>query len=568
MSRVCQAVVLFMLLSSALSFADTADAEALRRPEWPSLQAQLAADRVTPGSALEQLVAENQELGLLRPEEAEDKLPIPVWLRVLWRKSHPDMVYNPADPTGGYPFLLKEIHEWMRSHPDLEPGKREPDVLPIQTLSTVGIGVPHPNLRISGRAPNPRSESDIQVFEPDPQRIVAASNNIEGSGRQAQYWSADGGETWGETTLELIEDDLLHSDPTVGWTSDGTAWSSTIGIHRSFGDLRLRLFKSTDGGATWTFDSTFSGDQTDADKQMVEIDTWPGSPFRDSIHAIWHNGEPVYMNSRRNGTWGSPRKVSGPETTGTGIGADVETNAAGHVFGLWPDTGSRRIYLVKSTNGGASWSKPSVVARTHGSFDIGIPAQNERRALIYVAAGAWKPAHPAGEDLVYAAWTDLSGSRNCRSPAAEPEFFISSTCKTRIWFTRSTDGGATWKPKRMIHHPDSRLDQFNPALVVDAATGYLALVYYQTGEGFPGRKRTHLWYQASYDRGLTWTKPLRVTTARSNETIDGADDSNQYGDYNGITGYAGTFFPSWTDRRKGRTEEIWTAPVVDAGPKD
>lgn len=510
-------------------------------------------------TALERLIAANQDFELLQPSEGEyqmdDRLPIPPWLRVLWRRSH---------PSGPYPFVLKEVHEWMLSHPELVPGEREPDVQPFDVLPVIGASVPFPNVRISGPAPNPRSESDIQVFELDPRRIVAASNNIDGSGRQAQYWSADGGATWGQTTLELIGGDVLNSDPTVGWTSDGTAWSSTIGIDSTFGALRLRLFKSADGGATWTFDSVISGDQEGADKQMVEIDTWAGSPFRDSLYAIWHDGAPVFMNRRRrDGSWGVPKQVSGLETTSTGIGADVETNAAGHVFGFWPDIGSRRIYMVKSTDGGESWSQPSPVAATFGAFDIGIPAQLERRVLIYVAAGAWKAP---GRDLVYAAWTDLSGGPNCHSPGTEPGQLFRSTCKTRIWFTRSTDGGATWKTKRKLHHPDERLDQFNPALVVDPATGHLALIYYQTGEGFPGRKRTHLWYQSSYDHGATWTKPVRVTTARSDEAASAADDSNQYGDYNGITGYAGIFFPAWTDRRKGRREEIWTAPVVDEGP--
>jgi hypothetical protein len=541
-------------LLAVLAFAFFPVVNAAGAQSWPTLQKQLETDRVAPGSALERLIAANQEFDLLRSEELDDKLPVPPWLRVLWRKSH---------PAGGYPLLLKEIHEWMVSHPDLGRGEREPDILPFTVTVFPNL---LPNLRISGPAPNPRSETDIQVFELDPRRIVAASNNIEGSGRQAQYWSADGGASWGQTTLELIGGDVLNSDPTVGWTSDGTAWSSTIGIAEGFGELRLRLFKSTDGGATWAFDSVISGSQDETDKQMVEIDTWAGSPFRDSLYAIWHNGAPVYVNHRRaDGSWGTPRQVSGPETVGTGIGADIETNSAGHVFGFWPDTGSRRIYVVKSTDGGESWSQPSLVAGTYGEFDIGIPAQSERRALIYVAAGAWRAA---GKDLVYAAWTDLTGGPNCRSPGGEPWQSPRSSCKTRIWFARSLDGGATWRPKRMVHHPDGRLDQFNPALVVDPATGYLALIYYQTGEGHPGRKRTHLWYQASYDQGKTWTAPFRVTTARSSESNAEADFENQYGDYNGITGYAGTFFPAWTDRRGKKREEIWTAPLIDPGPPE
>ena len=37
---------------------------------------------------------------------------------------------------------------------------------------------------------------------------------------------------------------------------------------------------------------------------------------------------------------------------------------------------------------------------------------------------------------------------------------------------------------------------------------------------------------------------------------------NQYGDYNGMSGHAGTFFPSWTDRRNPGKEQVWTAPLT------
>src|SRR5688572_31862532 len=41
----------------------------------------------------------------------------------------------------------------------------------------------------------------------------------------------------------------------------------------------------------------------------------------------------AYMNRRTSSGWGTPIKVSGTETTGTSIGADVKTNSAGDVFG-------------------------------------------------------------------------------------------------------------------------------------------------------------------------------------------------------------------------------------------
>src|SRR5438876_112729 len=86
---------------------------------WPTVEEQLADAGAIPGSALERLIRENQELDMLRPEEAEDRLSLPPWLRVYWRKQHPDADYS--GPSGGYPLLLEELGEWMIRHQDLAP---------------------------------------------------------------------------------------------------------------------------------------------------------------------------------------------------------------------------------------------------------------------------------------------------------------------------------------------------------------------------------------------------------------------------------------------------------------
>jgi hypothetical protein len=145
-------------------------------PAWPSTAKQLAEDRIPPGSALEKLILENQDFSKLRKEETLDKIRIPYWLRVHWRKHHPEFVYSSTDPTGGYPFVLKEVYEWMLAHPDLRTGPREADILPGKA-ATVGT-----NVRVSGAQPNPRSESDIRINFLNPNLVIAASNNIGGSG--------------------------------------------------------------------------------------------------------------------------------------------------------------------------------------------------------------------------------------------------------------------------------------------------------------------------------------------------------------------------------------------------
>lgn len=216
-------------------FTTTATAQ---NSPWPTLAEQLAKGKVQPGSALEQLIKDNQDFGMLRLDEAGDKRGLPPWIRVWWRKAHPELVYSSADPTGGYPLVLKEIVEWMEHHQDLKPAAAEPPVPPPSNNPNSPEATITGEQRISGAQTTPRSESDIRVNYFDTMKILSGSNAIVSSGHQAIFYSTDGGTNWGQTSLPFTASDGFHSDPTVDWTSDGRGWSSTLGIQG--GTLRLR----------------------------------------------------------------------------------------------------------------------------------------------------------------------------------------------------------------------------------------------------------------------------------------------------------------------------------------
>jgi hypothetical protein len=86
---------------------------------WPSLEEQFRASNVKHGSRLEQLIKDNQDFDMLFPSEATDRLRLPPWLRIWWRKHHPDDTYLPNDPTGGYPLALRDLYVWMLHNQDL-----------------------------------------------------------------------------------------------------------------------------------------------------------------------------------------------------------------------------------------------------------------------------------------------------------------------------------------------------------------------------------------------------------------------------------------------------------------
>lgn len=85
-------------------------------PKWPSVHKQLEDARAPEGSRLEQVIRQNQEVELLHPSEASDGLPFPPWLRIKWRKAHPED-YPPGEQVA-YPLMLERVREWLIHNPD------------------------------------------------------------------------------------------------------------------------------------------------------------------------------------------------------------------------------------------------------------------------------------------------------------------------------------------------------------------------------------------------------------------------------------------------------------------
>jgi hypothetical protein len=417
------------------------------------------------------------------------------------------------------------------------------------------------NLRLTGAQTDPREESDIRVNTNNLNQIICASTKL--GGAQPMSYSIDGGVTWSQASLTEVTGDARQGDPTIDWTSDGTAWTVTIGIDTA-SDLVCRTFKSVDQGATWSFDSTVATTQTAMDRQALWIDHGAASPHKDNMYLIWHNGAPCFVSVRAGpgGAWSAPLQISGAETTGTAIGSDIKTNAKGEVFAFWPDTVSQNLFVAKSIDGGGSFAKPVSIAVTNTGGFINVPAQNGRSCLIYLSGGAFlTPTN----SYVYAIWHDLAGGAGCNSAANAPGGSVTSTCKTRIFFSRSTDGGVTWSTPVKINDQPTQAgqnpnDQFFARLAVDQVSGVLVVVYYDTIND-PGRLKTNLWMQASTDHGATWSGAAQVANAQTDETVAGAQANFQYGDYIGLTGHEGNFFACWTDRRSGGVEEIWGAPI-------
>jgi hypothetical protein len=282
------------------------------------------------------------------------------------------------------------------------------------------------------------------------------------------------------------------------------------------------------------------------------------------MYALWWSATDgaTYLARRAgpSGTWQAPQQVSGSETNGGSDGGDIRTNTFGDVFAFWPSEGNQKLFLAKSTDGGVTFTalgpSPVLIATTNGSFLTKIPAEGGRGALIYISGGAYRTA---SKDMVYALWMDLAGGSGCNAPGNAPGSNTASLCKTRIFFSRSHDGGAHWDTPIKINDQSTLNDQFFPRLAVDETNGNLAVIYYDTAAD-SNRVKTDVWMQSSIDDGTTWRAAVKITSSQTDETSAGASGAH-YGDYIGLTGYDGQYFACWTDRRSGGVEEIWGAPI-------
>src|SRR5215213_7587281 len=153
----------------------------------PGAEEQIAAAQIDPNSPLAQLIRENQDVEQLHPAEvaemaaaepppgmAPTEIEVPPWMRVYWRKQHPESDYSAEDPTHGLPKALEQLAAWMLTHPTLE---SEPPPLPMAAAPSLQLEPPPAraapraageeavaitpvvglNLRISGAQTTPRS---------------------------------------------------------------------------------------------------------------------------------------------------------------------------------------------------------------------------------------------------------------------------------------------------------------------------------------------------------------------------------------------------------------------------
>ncbi len=287
--------------------------------------------------------------------------------------------------------------------------------LPIDAASSTPIRV-GPNIDISN-LPRAQFEPAIAINPNNPSEIVAASGDrsefvprINGSLARA-YFSSDGGATWDSAALPrppplLGSDWIAQGDPGVAWDTRGNVYFSQIVFFRVSGPqvlvvkgAEIGVDKSSDGGRTWTptyFDFQ-NGESESPDKPLIAIDTNAASPFRDTIYVAWDipfgpPGMAVSRSTDGGATFSAPFSPTGVPPVGGTLGkpSDPEpfVGPDGTLYVAWQDVFAGRIAVASSPDRGLTFGSVATVGPAPTTFNVAIPAENSRLALIYPECGA------------------------------------------------------------------------------------------------------------------------------------------------------------------------------------
>ena len=446
------------------------------------------------------------------------------------------------------------------------------------TSSSASVG---PNVDISNEC-GPQSETYITVNTSKTKSLAGGSNEIFRLPMRA-YASFDGGSSWAGTDAPLPPAKGANgidfgSDPSLVFDTQGNLFYSYIVVFFGGGNgingTEMAVAKSTDGGRSFpgaTFFSFSSGSDHFNDKPMITADRNPRSPFRDNIYVAWDaasggstGGGIRVARSLDHGASFTVTRADDPSGPGRSIGAVPFVGPNGELYVAWNDYAANAIMLNRSFDGGATWGTPVVVSTKTLPFDIAIPAISFRGALLYPACDTDRSGGKQNGRL-YCTWMDLT-------PGGVTDIFASF----------SDDNGATWAPRQTVTDPVGfAVDRFYPWLSVDPTNGDVNISFYDTRNDITGaRYMTDVYFTQSTDGGATWRQPnTRVSSASSNEhdcngviPCSAINYGNQYGDYTGLVSYNGVSHPIWTDSRNNQQpstgcrtkelmEEVFTAGV-------
>jgi hypothetical protein len=152
------------------------------------------------------------------------------------------------------------------------------------------------------------------------------------------------------------------------------------------------------------------------------------------------------------------------------------------------------LLASKSTDGGLTWSRPVEVIR-----DLDANVFNDKQTIT---------ADPHDANFVYAVWDRLVFPASERASVIAG--FVTSAFRGPAWFARSTSGGESWEPARLIYDPGQENQTIGNQIVVlpdGDLVDVFDLIHAASNKG--KLRGLNVALIRSEDRGLTWGPKAR-----------------------------------------------------------
>jgi hypothetical protein len=431
--------------------------------------------------------------------------------------------------------------------------------------------------------PDAEVEPYVAADPSNPSHLVASFQqdrwNDGGANGLINVVSQDGGLTWtlaaSQPAFSICEGATPGSagylnrstDPWTSFSSDGKIVYS---ISDSFnangpgfgGASSIIISRSTDGGVNWQAPVTaiYTASTTALnDKESVTADSLDPN----AAYAVWdrlvspslnanpsafnHSPAfrgPAFFSKTTDGgqTWSQGRVVFDPGEKNQTIGNQIVVPSVGPAKGVLIDgfdlitnkggkghnqRSTNSVAVIRSTNGGASWSAPIIVAPEQVA-PVSIAGHPVRSSDILPEFAVGPEGH------LYAVWQDAR---------------FSPTGTSKIAFSTSTDGGLTWSTPIRADQSVGDTPAFVPSIHA-SSDGTVGLSYYDlepATSANPGLTNASIAHcHSSCANAASWAangEALLSTTGPFDYTT--APDAGGYflGDYEGLTASNTTFDP-------------------------
>jgi len=411
-----------------------------------------------------------------------------------------------------------------------------PSVLAIPPVPVPpgSIKVPSPDIRVTN-SPQGQNEVTVTINPVNPLNIVMGANDLrawDGSG--SDYWCGvyttfNAGATWNMGLMPhtgALAWDYAAGDPSAAFDLNGNVYFTCLGFVRTnpISNNTISVTKSTDGGLTWGTPVAIVNAATTPpfhDKPYMAVDVSTASPYKNNVYVSWTNftssgTSPIYFSRSTNGgaSFSTPMKISGTLNLCQGSQPSVGPNGEVYVSFL-SYAGIDKLYVVKSTNGGATFGTPVFVSNVVDPGDL-----PEYRRTPTIPSSATDISSGPYSGAVYVVWQD--GARGNHD----------------VLLSYSRDGGATWSTAKRVNDDVGTTSQFFPFVSV-SKTGRVDVVFYDRRND-PSDFLLDVYAGMSHDGGVTF-RNKRIT----DKSYNSGAGQPFIGDYIGVASLDYSFYPGW-----------------------